>query len=133
MLHGEDSISEDSIVQENKEEEVVVGNKGNKEEESMEVSIQVLSRCINNNSMKVLGRIGDSFIEILVDSGSTHNFLDPLIIKVAKLRVEKVASLQVKIANGDTMLSQGQCEETLKIQGSKFRIHFHALSLGAVI
>lgn len=63
-----------------------------------------------------------------MDSGSTYNFLDPLVIKATKLKVEKGASLQVKVANGDIVLSQGQCEETIKIQGSKFRIPFHVLS-----
>lgn len=44
--------------------------------------------------------------------------------------MEKGAIRQVSVANGDTILSQARCEETFKIQGSKFRIPFHVLRLG---
>lgn len=50
-----------------------------------------------------------------MDSSDIHNFLDPLVVKLAKLKVHNEASLQVKVANGDTILSQGKCEETIKI------------------
>lgn len=80
--------------------------------------------------MRLLGRIGPLSVEILVDSGSTHNFLDPLVVKAAKLSVQKDVGLQVKVANGARVMSHGKCEETVTIQGSKFVIPFHILELG---
>lgn len=67
MLHGEENFYEDSMVQEGNEDKNAVGEKVESEEESMEISIHALSGCINNNSVKLLGRIGESSVEILVD------------------------------------------------------------------
>lgn len=74
--------------------------------------------------------IGACLVKILVDSGSINNFLDPLVVQAAKFIIQNDSSLQVRVANGDTMLSKGRCEEVIKIQGSRFSIHFHVLTLG---
>lgn len=44
---------------------------------------------------------------ILVDSGSTHNFISPTITRRAKLRVDYSSKVNVKIANGDLIRSDG--------------------------
>lgn len=49
-------------------------------------------------------------MKILEDSGSTHNFLNPLEVQAAKLRIENDYSFQVRVANGDNVLSKGRCE-----------------------
>lgn len=58
-----------------------MGEKVSNEDESMDISIHELLKCINNNSVKLLGRNGESSVEILVVSRSNHNFLDPLVIQ----------------------------------------------------
>ncbi|XP_042988692.1 uncharacterized protein LOC122316222 [Carya illinoinensis] len=98
--------------------------------EELEVSIHAISGCINSNAMKLLGKIGSYSCEILVDSGSTHNFLDPLVVKAAKLKVMEDRNLQVKVANGTKIVTQGRCEETIRVQGTKFLVPFHVLTLG---
>ncbi|KAF5468679.1 hypothetical protein F2P56_012816, partial [Juglans regia] len=80
--------------------------------------------------MKLLGTIGSFSVEILIDSGSTHNFLDPLVVEAAKLRVVEDGALQVKVADGTSIVSQGKCEEMIKVQGTKFLVPFHVLTLG---
>ncbi|XP_035544639.1 uncharacterized mitochondrial protein AtMg00860-like [Juglans regia] len=40
----------------------------------------------------------------MVDSGSTHNFLDPLVVQAAKLKVHDDSKLQVRVGNGDRLL-----------------------------
>ncbi|XP_042958052.1 uncharacterized protein LOC122293563 [Carya illinoinensis] len=100
------------------------------EGEAVEVSIHAISGCSTSNAMKLLGRVGSCVVEILVDSGSTHNFLDPLVVQTAKLKVHKDSKLQVEVANGDKLISGGRCEEVIKVQDSKFRIPFHVLTLG---
>ncbi|KAF5462079.1 hypothetical protein F2P56_018118 [Juglans regia] len=99
-------------------------------EDSLEVSVNAISGCSNGNAMKLHGKIGPCSVEILIDSGSTHNFLDPMVVQEAKLKVRKDYSLQVRVANGDKILSQGRGEELIKIQGSKFSVPFHVLTLG---
>ncbi|XP_035545021.1 uncharacterized protein LOC108988431 [Juglans regia] len=45
-------------------------------------------------------KISSFSVEILVDSGSTHNFLDPLVLEATNLKVVNDVGLQVKVANG---------------------------------
>ncbi|XP_042958134.1 uncharacterized protein LOC122293691 [Carya illinoinensis] len=63
--------------------------------EELEVSIHAISGCINR---------------------STHNFLDPLVVKAAKLKVMEDRNLQVKVANGTKIATQGRCEETIRFE-----------------
>lgn len=59
------------------------------EEKGLEVSINAISGCSNNNAMRLHGRIGACAVEILVDSRSTYNFLDPLVAQAARSKIEK--------------------------------------------
>lgn len=79
--------------------------------------------------MRLLGKLGSYSVEILMDLGSTHNFLNPLVVEVAKLKIERDSNLQVKVANGDKILNQEKCKEVIKIQGTKFLVPFHVLTL----
>ncbi|KAF5468519.1 hypothetical protein F2P56_012664 [Juglans regia] len=131
LLHVEDTAGSTLEIQEEGDETLVTNEQlVTEEEEGLEVSINAISGCSNNNAMKLLGRIGSYVVEILVDSGSTHNFLDPLVVQAAKLKVHDDLKLQVRVANGDKLVSSGSCEEVIKVQDSKFRIPFHVLALG---
>lgn len=80
LLQGEDSMigfseSDDEF------EGVSVGKKSSVvDEENLETSIHAISSYSSNNAMRLLGRIEACFVKILVDSGSTHNFMDPLVV-----------------------------------------------------
>lgn len=57
---------------------------------------------------------------ILVDTGSTYNFLDPLIAKKAGLKISEGQLIEVRVANGDRMSNEGVVEkENLKVQGNE--------------
>lgn len=68
--------------------ENVVENKGvinleerlREDEENLEISIHVISQFPNNKAMRFLRRIGACSMEILMDSGSTHKFMNPLVV-----------------------------------------------------
>lgn len=61
--------------------------------------------------MRLNGVIGAQLVVILVDYGSTHNFLNVQIARLAKLKVTQGPQLQVKVANDEKLLSQGRCED----------------------
>ena len=48
---------------------------------------------------------------ILVDSRSTHNFIDAVVIFVLHIPVDKSQILEVKVANGDIIKTQGLCKD----------------------
>lgn len=97
--------------------------------EEMEVSILALSSSFNNSSMIFLGQVGSFSFDILVNSSSTHNFIDPLVATVVKMRIEKKATMEVNVSNGQKLVSQGKGQQLTAIQGVKFLNPFHVLPM----
>lgn len=46
--------------------------------------------------MRLLGNIGSFLVEILVDLGNTHNFLDQIVVEAAKLKIQKDSTCKLK-------------------------------------
>ena len=81
--------------------------------------------------MRVWVRINHKDVLILIDSGSTHNFLDFSSWSSLKLPLSTQESFTVKVANGEVLRTQGACHEVnLRIQGQELQIDLNVLSLG---
>lgn len=84
--------------------------------------------------MKLLKKMGNFLVKILMDSGSTHNLLDPKVVQAIGVPVIINVMMQGKVANGQRIYSEGgSCKEVVSIQGIKFVVPFHVLSLEVVI
>ena len=59
-----------------------------------EISLHAIIGSLNPKTMQVIGWIGGQEFVILIDSGSTHNFVDTLICKKAHLLVRKIKGLE---------------------------------------
>lgn len=44
---------------------------------------------------------------VLIDSGSTHDFVDPNVIRKKKLQWSDTQNLAVKVVNGDMVKTEG--------------------------
>jgi len=96
-----------------------------------EISLHAISGTPTPHTMRVVGFIRGQMVVILIDSGSTHNFLDPSIVKKTQLSILSHTRITVKVANGDTIQSEGQCSDvSLKVQGVILTTEFYILSLG---
>ena len=68
---------------------------------------------------------------ILVDFGSTHNFIDASLIPDLQIPVDISQILEVKVAYGEIIKTQGLCKDVLVfIHGQIFFVHLHVLPLG---
>ena len=61
--------------------------------------------------MKVIGKIKKHSLIMLVDSGSTHNFIDQTVAKRLKCKTQSTIGLSVTVANGDVLRSQETCKD----------------------
>ena len=67
----------------------------------------------------------------LIDSGSTHNFLDAAELLTLNLPLDTSQMLEVKVVDGNTIKTLGVCHGvTIIIQGSTFVVDFNVLHLG---
>ena len=80
--------------------------------------------------MRVMGRIKHKSFVILIDLGSTHNFINVALVSHLHINVDTSQVWEVKVANGDLIRTQGVCEEVSIWQGHEFLVHLHVLLMG---
>lgn len=76
------------------------------EEDNGEISIHALKGVANNKIIKVEGQVKGCNLMILIDSGSTHSFLDESTTKRLKCQLIGTPPLSVTVANGQRALSK---------------------------
>ena len=75
----------------------------------MGITLYVLTRTPTPGTMRVRGNINGSGLVILVNTGSTHNFVDALLVSSLQLKVDVSRILEIKVANGTVVRTQGFC------------------------
>ncbi|XP_042946164.1 uncharacterized protein LOC122279545 [Carya illinoinensis] len=94
------------------------------DEETVEDTVSVLSRLTQK------GKIGPKWVVILIDSGSTHNFLDPAMLSRVSIPIVAEDKVRVKVANGELVDSEGKVKGVqVGIQGVEFLLDMYVLVL----
>lgn len=80
---------------------------------NMEPCISIYALCGNHafQTMRVAGYCKGKPIHILIDSGSTHNFLDMEFVKRMGLEMENIATQAVTVADGNHLACQAVCKQ----------------------
>ena len=109
----------------------IMGYKPIEQEEDVEITLYALIGTPTPGIMRVRGKINGSGLVILVDTSSTHNFVDALLVSSLQLKVDVSRILEVKVANGTVVRTQGFCSSVpMFMQGVEFCVQFHVLALG---
>lgn len=81
------------------------------------------------DTMRVMGKIHENKVIVLIDSGSTHNFISQRVVDLLKIPVEKGSS-KVKVASGQSVFTQGRCIMLpLQMQSQIFSEYLQVLGL----
>ncbi|KAF5477121.1 hypothetical protein F2P56_003793 [Juglans regia] len=95
-----------------------------------EITLHAIIGSLNPKTMQVVGRIGNQPVTILIDSGSTHNFLDPSIVSKLSLHVLTNDKVRVKVANGDRIQSEGRIKDVpIVVKDMRFSVDMYLLVL----
>ncbi|KAL6315672.1 hypothetical protein AAG906_005760 [Vitis piasezkii] len=80
-------------------------NTGRHQEENLEpeITLHALTGWSAPKTMRVAARIGDHDVIILIDSGSTHNFLSERLANLLRLPVIPTETFPVRVANGESL------------------------------
>ena len=96
-----------------------------------DITLYALLGSPSPGTMRVLGQIKGHWVVILLDTGSSHNFLDFVLVKTLQLAIDTTRILEVRVANGDLIRTKGECKDLLiKMQGKDFLVDLHVLTLG---
>ncbi|KAH9699108.1 hypothetical protein KPL71_024219 [Citrus sinensis] len=107
------------------------GNKIGDDEEDHLVSLHAMSGAVSHQTMRIKGNIKKKGIIILIDSGSTHNFLDVSVAKWTGCEVQQDKPLMMAVANGSKIASAATCKQLVwSMQGREFRADMRLIPLG---
>ena len=118
------------------EEEFVDADDSWEEPQSDEIQPQISSNALSGVSsfqtLRVVGMFGNKHeLHILVDSGTTHNFLDINMAKRLGCKIRKTCPLFVTVAGGRKLISVSECKGfTWKIEREKLCVYAMLLPLG---
>jgi len=73
------------------------------------ISLDALEGTVGLNTMKVTGRMDRTTVSILIDSGSTHNFLNAEMTLKLQLQLTVIKPMMVQAANGERMVCKSLC------------------------
>ena len=77
--------------------------------------MHALAGISSPQTLKIRGFIKHRPVVVLIDSGSTHNFIHQKVAEAVHCFVRAVSNFQVQIADGGTMKCEGRCEN-VKLQ-----------------
>ena len=83
-----------------------VGSNADRQEEEVEITLYTLTRTSTPGTMTVRGKVNGNGLVILIDTVSTHNFVDASLVSGLQLRVDVSKVLEVKVANGSVVKTQ---------------------------
>ena len=134
MLEGLEDLEEDEA--ESNEGKLAIiqpeepTKKGEKLGELLGISLNAMTGSLSPKTMRIEGFINNQRVLVLVDTGSTHNFMDPIVARRAKLPVGE-NHLTVKVANGDNIPCTGYCRAgAIQLQNFKTNANLYVLTLG---
>ncbi|KAJ9553590.1 LOW QUALITY PROTEIN: hypothetical protein OSB04_017635 [Centaurea solstitialis] len=94
-----------------------------------EISLHALTGSVGPKTFRVVAQIHHRSVFVLVDSGSTHNYIHPQVARYLHLAIDRTKSFPVAVGNGDKLTSEGLCTAVkMTIQGEVFDVDFHLLS-----
>eukprot|EP00253_Pinus_taeda_P031748 PITA_31748 len=92
------------------------------------ISLHALVGISSPQTLKIRGFIKHRLVVVLIDSGSTHNFIHQKIAETVHCFVRAVSNFQVQIVDGGTMKCEGHCEN-FKLQKGDYQLKTHMFAI----
>jgi len=97
---------------------------------SGQISLHTIASHIAPKTLCLVGWLAGHMVWILIDGGSTHNFIQKRLITNLGLTTQATQPLWVMVGSGHELECHLRCPDTLlRIQGHDFRVQFHVLPL----
>jgi len=94
------------------------------------ISLHALAGVPASDTFRLYGLINSARVTILVDSSSTHNFVQPRVAKFLSLPVKETTTLRVMVGNGSVLQCHQSCSDTqVLMQGHTITVTLWVLPL----
>nr|GEX94179.1 retrovirus-related Pol polyprotein from transposon 297 family [Tanacetum cinerariifolium] len=113
----------------------MVTDEGDDAVENEEISI--LNSLIGHGgprSFQCWGKIGKGDVHVLIDNGSTHNFIRPDVVEKLCLPTQFTKVFKVYIGRGETLLCENMCAHVaIEIQGLRKKVDLCMLLMKGIL
>ncbi|XP_061347987.1 uncharacterized protein LOC133293436 [Gastrolobium bilobum] len=93
-----------------------------------EISLNALFGHRTSNSFRLTGSISSTTVQILIDGGSTHNFITPRMASYLNLVMHAISPFNVHVGNGDILTCSASCSDiVLNMQSNSFVVDLFVL------
>ncbi|VFQ72886.1 unnamed protein product [Cuscuta campestris] len=93
-------------------------------------SLHSLAGVSAPRSLRLSGMLSEVVVDVLIDSGSTHNFIQPSIVEKLRLSVREVAPFRVYVGNDASLVCTHQCcNIDILLQGFCFTVDVFVLPI----
>ena len=100
--------------------------------DGIEVSMNAIGGSLRINTIKLIGHLKGRSVLVLLDSGSTHSFINATTAKELKLETVLTTPVNVAVADGRNMAVSLKCNGCRwEMQQHQFQFDFRVLELGA--
>jgi hypothetical protein len=90
------------------------------------ISLNTITGTPNPRTMRIVRVLRNQQVIILIDSGSTHNFVDAKLAEVLGIVSTSGDAIKLRIANSQIISSSGKNHDvTLKMQGNLFKMDLY--------
>ncbi|XP_041011265.1 uncharacterized protein LOC121255036 [Juglans microcarpa x Juglans regia] len=95
-----------------------------------EITLHALTGWTYPKTMRIAAKICAHDVIVLIDSGSTHNFISERMANLLLLPVVPMETFMARVANGENLRCQGRFEEIqINLQGTIFSLTLYSLPL----
>ncbi|GKA26410.1 retrovirus-related pol polyprotein from transposon 297 family protein [Tanacetum coccineum] len=99
--------------------------------------ISILNSLIGHGSPRSLqlwGKIGKGDVHVLIENGSTHNFIRPDVVEKLCLPTHFTKVFKVYIGRGETLLCENMCAHVAsEIQGLRIKVDLYVLMMKGML
>ncbi|GAU36702.1 hypothetical protein TSUD_16140 [Trifolium subterraneum] len=121
IVEPDDTVEESSsfhLAAADSEPEPVVPSESDPASDTAQISLHALMGHTIPQTLRVMGQIRNNPVAILIDSGSTHNFLQDRVAHQLGLSTEPAHSFKVLVGNGEVLTCSSMCPQTPLLLGS---------------
>jgi hypothetical protein len=94
------------------------------------ISLHALTGWSTPRTMRIEGRVGNHTLTVLIDSGSTYNFINSKIAEELQLPIIPMGPFIVRVADGNRMKCQGRFEQVQVIlQNIPFSLTLYSIPI----
>ncbi|XP_071716761.1 uncharacterized protein [Rutidosis leptorrhynchoides] len=98
-----------------------------------QISLSALTGTSTYQTMRITGHIRNQGVHILIDSGSTHNFLDSNMAKRIGCQLKDIDPMHVIVPGGHKIITTKSCSVEWKLSDALFVSNMVVIPLGGVI